>query len=252
MNENLSKMVAESDPESDVIFSETDLNLTTDEVPSEVEEPTVEEVVNNKIGLVSLSEWFDKNASNFDNISAVKASIRGVAPNKTLIVAVNDGTGEKDSEGNQKRELQLFKNSDVHPVLDLEGIDMQVYNNGFKIVHQFSGDIFIKCYGVKTGLIAVYCSNIGGKLIPYHIQKVKKKDTEIEVVPPRSPEATQAKLSGEANVEALQLLYKQSAKVADELRTNQDVVNWLITRQSEVTDINHHFQIDSVIIDTLR
>lgn len=252
MNENLTKMVQESEPSADVVFSETDLNLGTEDVVSEEPQVTEEPQVASTIGLVSLSEWFDRNTANFDNISAVRVSIRGVDPNKTLIVAVNEGSGETDEEGNPKRELQLFKNADVHPVLDLEGIDMQVYNNGFKIVHQFSGDIFIKCYGVRTGLIAVFCINIGGKLIPYHIKKVKKKDTEIEAVPANSGDQIQARLNAPANIEALQLLYKQSSKVASELQTNQQVIDWLIARQAEVTDINHHFQIDSVLIDILR
>jgi len=53
-------------------------------------------------------------------------------------------------------------------------------------------------------------------------------------------------------LEALQLLYKQSAKSVDEMTTNQSVVDWLLERQDDVTDINHHLQIDNVLIDILK
>ena len=45
--------------------------------------------------------------------------------------------------------------------------------------------------------------------------------------------------------------YKQSAKAVKDLTTIQDVVNWLIERQASVTDINHHLQIDGVLINIL-
>jgi hypothetical protein len=35
------------------------------------------------------------------------------------------------------------------------------------------------------------------------------------------------------------------------MSTIQTVVDWLLERQAEVTDINHHLQIDGVLIDIL-
>ncbi len=246
MNENLSQMVKDGPADNAVVFSETDLDLPSVEEAAAVEE----EPQPNTIGIVSLSDWFEQNCDRFDNINQVKVAIRGVDAAKTLIMAVKNPAEDQDEEGNDRRNLRVFENSDMHPVLNIPGTSMDVYNNGFQIIYQHEGGIFIKCYGVRTGLIAVFCNEIDGQLIPYATTRVKKKDVEIEVTARPAAEVS-AKLLQNADLESLQLLYKQSAKAIEEFTTNQDVVSWLLERQSEVTDINHHLQIDGVIIDML-
>lgn len=243
MNENLSEMVKETKPE-DMVFSEANLDIPEEEMVPE-DDPQIE-----SIGITSFSEWFDRNCEKFDNINQVKVAIRGVDSSKTLIMAVKDESGEKDPDGNDSRVLRVFENSDVHPILNLDGMDMKIYNNGFKVVQPYRDNIFIKCYGVKAGLIVVFCNNIDGKLIPYVVTRIKRKDEAVEVVT-KNVSDIEAKLLQNADLESFQLLYKQSAKAIDQLTTNQDVVDWLLNRQNEVTDINHHLQIDSVIIDIL-
>lgn len=247
MNESLTQMVKGSAPTEDqVVFSEADLDL-----PDTTAEDTVtEEVSADSVGITSLSKWFEQNCGNFANINQVKVAIRGINPEKTLIMAVVDQTGEKDAEGNDKRNLRVFENADTHPVLNIPASTMDVYNNGFRIIHEFKDGIYIKCYGVRTGLICVFCNNINGRLIPYATTKVKRKDVDV-IVETSDPALTSAKLLENADLETLQLLYKQSAKAVSEFTTNDDVVNWLLERQSEVTDINHHLQIDGVLIDLL-
>ena len=245
MNENLSQMVKETPANDSVVFSATDLDL-----PDAAEAAVEEQPQANTIGIVSLSEWFEQNCERFDNINQVKVAIRGVDAAKTLIMAVKDPDGEADGEGNDKRSLRVFENSDIHPVFNIPGTSMDVYNNGFRIIYEHQNNIFIKCYGVRTGLIAVFCNNINGNLIPYATTRVKKKDTEVEVAT-RNIDEVSAKLLEAADLETLQLLYKQSSKAVEEFTTNQDVVTWLLERQAEVTDINHHLQIDGVLIDML-
>jgi len=250
MNENLSQMVREGQGDDAVVFSEDQLDLPVQDEVVEEEVAAAEEPQANTIAIASLSSWFEANVENFDNINQVKVAIRGVDADQTLIMAVKDPDGVQDTEGHDKRSLRVFENADVHPVLNIPGSSMDVYNNGFKIVYGIEDNIFVKCYGVRTGLIAVFCNNIDGKLIPYATTRIKKKDTELEVVT-RDPAEVSARLLANADLEALQLLYKQSAKAIEELTTNQDVVNWMLERQAEVTDINHHLQIDGVLIDIL-
>ena len=164
-------------------------------------------------------------------------------------MAVRDGSGAVDSEGSEARELFLFKDADTQPVLAMDGMDMQVYNNGFKIVYDFGRNIYIKCYGIRTGLIASFCNNIDGRLIPYAVTKVKKREAEVELLV-RDPNDVRVKLQEPADVEALEILYKQISK-AESIVKNYDAIQWLLRRQAEVTDINHHLQIDNVIIATL-
>lgn len=242
MNENLSQMVRETPIDEAVVFSEADLDLpeTTEEV----------EVQDNTISIIPLSTWFEQNCDRFDNINQVKVAIRGVDPAQTLIMAIKNPDTEEDSEGNEKRNLRVFENADVHPVLNLPALSMDVYNNGFRIIYEYKDNIFIKCYGVRTGLITVFCNNINGQMIPYATTRVKRKDDEVEVTIKDVGEIS-AKLLVNADLESLQLLYRQSAKAIDELTTNQDVVDWLLERQASVTDINHHLQIDGALIDIL-
>ncbi len=246
MNENLSQMVKDAPTEDPVVFSATELDI-----PIEEDVVTEEEPQANTIAIVPLSVWFDQNCDRFDNINQVNAKIRGVDGSKTLIMAVKDSSGEKNSEGEDKRNLRTFENADIHPVLDIPGVSMDVYNNNiFRIVYEYGNGIFIKCYGVRTGLIAVFCNTINGNLIPYATTRVKKKDTELEVAAFPVAEMS-AKLLLNADLEELQLLYKQSVKAIEGFTTNQDVVTWMLERQVDVTDINHHLQIDGALIDIL-
>ena len=87
-------------------------------------------------------------------------------------------------------------------------------------------------------------------MIPYQVVKVKKKDEAVEVVR-TDPSEVITKLAQNADLESLQLLYKQSSKEVAVMSTNQSAVNWMLDRQNEVTDINHHLQIDNVIINIL-
>ena len=169
MNENLSDLVKGDEGTEEIVFSEADLDLP------ETEEPTTEETVQPEgIGITTLNTWFEANSSNFDNINQVKVSIRGVNPEANLIMAVMDGSEETDGSEEPSRELRVFDNANVQPILDLNGIDMQVYNNGFRAICEYEDNIYIKCYGVRTGLIVVFCNNIQGVLIPYNVTKVKK------------------------------------------------------------------------------
>jgi len=248
MNENLSDMIREENAQPPV-FEESNLDLPTEQASAEeapVEETQAEPEAES-ISIAPLNGWFEANSAAFDNISQVKVAIRGVDSSKTLIMAVMDGQGEVD--GHPSRDLQVFKNADVQPVLAIPASEMQIFNNGFKIVYPYD-DIVVKCYGVRTGLICVFCNMINDFPVPYQVVKVKKKDTSVKVV--RRPAAEViVKMPLAADLEALQLLYKQSSKAVDELSTVESVIGWLLEKQSEVTDINHLLQIDNVIISIL-
>lgn len=240
-NQNLSELVKNANPQGQT-FSESDLDLPEEQV-QETPEVSTNDI---KIPIINLSTWFEENVKNFTDVSQVKVSIRGIDPSKTIIFTLK----EKTEDNSEKRSIKVFDDADTTPVLNLPGIDMQVYNNGFRIIHNFENELAIKAYGVKTGLILTSCYNLGGKLIPYQIIKAKKKDTEITIQKPGDANDLVRILADNVNLEALQLLYKQSSK-ADGLRTKQDAVTWLLERQEEITDINHHLQIDSVIIEIL-
>ncbi len=246
MNENLSELV-KGEKDNEMVFSEEDLDLpeeATGETPEEEEQVEA-------IGVTTLSGWFQENSSNFDNINQVQVSIRGIDPNANLIMAIKNGTEETDGSEESKRQLKVFDNADTQPILNLKGIDMQVYNNGFRVICEYKDNIYIKCYGVRTGLIAVFCNNIQGFLIPYHVAKVKRTDEQVEVTRKLASEV-EVKLTERSNLEDLQLRYKQSSKAVDDIKTNMDTVKWLISKQTEISDINHHLQIDNVIIETLE
>ena len=243
MSENLSQMVKNGVTEDPVVFYENDLD-----VPPEIEPivQTEEPVDPSLIEISCLSDWFIENVENFPNIRKPTMAITNVNPTEQLLITIPAGPIEG---GEEKRRMVVFDDAHLLPVLNKPAIDMQIYNNGFRIVYHIGPGIFIKSYGVRTGLISVFCNDINDVLVPYGIVRAKKKDTDISIIE-RDPAEVRHKLSEAVDIEALQLRYKQSSK-AEGLVSNNDAVKWLLERQTTIEDINHHLQIDNVIIDTL-
>jgi len=241
MSENLSQMVKNGVTEQPVVFSEADLDIppdTEEEVQAEAVDPAI-------IEISCLADWFTANVANFPNIRKPTMAVTNVDPNEQLLVTIPVEAGSDD----EKRRMVVFDDAHLLPILNKPAMDMQIYSNGFRIIYDLGNGIFVKSYGVRTGLISTFCNDVDDVLIPYGIVRAKKKDTSISIIT-RDPADVRHKLSEALDIEALQLRYKQSSK-AENLESNQDAVNWLIERQATIEDINHHLQIDNVIIDTL-
>ena len=254
MSENvtdLSEMVKDEVPAGPVMFEESDLDLPDETEVQAAEEEVVTTPTVPSIGIMPLSTWFERESEKFDNINEVKVAIRGVNDEKTLIMAVKTGEEAGEEEEEDPRNLRVFENADTYPVLDLPAFEMEVYNNGFQIHYQYSDEISIKCYGVRTSLIATFCQDISGASIPYAVVRIKKKDEEVEIPVAPDAEAIAGKIGSPLDGEALQLRYKQISKDVGDMSTVQDAMAWLLEKQLTITDINHHLQIDNVIIDTL-
>jgi len=252
MNENLADMVrvATSDP---TVPTEDEIVVEEDDIVEAVE--AVEETVNNtttKIHITNLLEWFKNNSNSFDNIKPVNVSIQDGEPTN-LILSVENLEGRKNKNGNIMRIVQGFENADKIVVLDLPALTMNIFkNNNFKILYQTPiENIFVKCYSVSNGLIVIFNIMIEDMLIPYVIKRVKKKDTELDIILNTDNNLSE-KINQNADLEALQLLYKQSVKSIDKFTTNKDVLLWLKERQAQILDINHLLQIDNLIIDILK
>ena len=265
MNENISQLVQEHTNPTPPI-TEDQLNLPEDstdenneeqnqfageaieEVPQEEPEPQVE-----TIETTNLAQWFSQNSINFNNLSRVAVQIRGVDPDETLIIAVRDPSGAKAEDGHEKRILRLFYNADVQPVLNIPAVYADVYNIGFQIIHPYD-NIVIKTYGLRTSLIATFCHRSAfqnvERFIPYAISRIKKKDEGIEVIRTEDPQLNM-KMAAPLDKEAAQLLYKQVTKKVNDINTNIEFIDWLLARQAKITDINHHLQIDNVIMSIL-
>lgn len=245
MNENLSEMLKSKTSEP-VVFSENDLDLNVEEETEELEVAEEEKPITYApIKITTLSQWIDPQVEKFPNIKKPKVDIRGVDPTEQLILTIKDKTEE---DGSEKRKVVVFSNANEIPVLNMNAVDMQVYNNGFRIIYDLGAGIFVKSYGIKTGIISTFCHDINDQFIPYAIVKSKKSDKELEI-PIADSKLAEENLKKRIDIEAFQLRYKQAAKI--EFKTNQEAISWLLERQGGVEDINHHLQIDTVIIDTL-
>ena len=243
MAENLSQMVKNGPTEQPIVFSDDDLDIP-EETTGGAQEASEQD--SNVIEITRLSEWFDGNVANFPGIRKPTITITGVDPNEQLLVTVPVSS---DEAGVEKRKIVIFDDANLLPVLNKPAMDMQIYNNGFRIVYDLGGGIFVKSYGIRTGLISVFCNDIDDLLVPYGIVRAKKRDEGIDIIR-RDPAEVRETLNGVLDIEALQLRYKQSSK-AEGLHTNMDAIRWLLDRQATIEDINHHLQIDNVIIDTL-
>lgn len=241
MQENLSDLVKTGVSEDPVTFEEESLTIP-EETPTTQQN---EETTYATIPISSLNDWIDSNVSNFPNIKKPNVAVQDVDLTEQLLLTVL-----VTSEGGQeKRKFVLYDDSHLQPVLNLSAVDMQIYNNGFRIIYDFGDGIFIKSYGIRTGLISVFCNDIDNKLIPYAVVRTKKRDSHVEVLANDIEEVKQ-KLLQQLDFEALQLRYKQSSKT-EGFNTNGEAIDWLLERQATIGDIHHHLQIDNVIIDTL-
>ena len=247
MNENLAEMVKNTELENHtepVLPSEEDLTqVVTEDIPLEVN--------TTEIQITNLFDWFKENSDSFENVHPVNVTIQDGDPTN-LILSVENIESRKNEEGNIMRVIQGFENADNILILNLQALAMNIFkNNNFRILFLTPDqDIFIKCYSVNNGLITVYCSLFGDMLIPYLVKRVKRQDKTIELIPNENNNLNE-KLNENADLEALQLLYKQSKKYIVQLSTNQTVVQWLLDRQKDVVDINHLLQIDNLIIDIM-
>lgn len=241
-NDDLAQMIQNEPVEQQT--ESVDLENTQEEQQSEEVETSEETEFD--ISVLSLTEWFENNHRNFPNVNPVKVAIRGHDSSKTLIFSVLDPKGEETEDGHIKVELEMIKGTDEFNVLDLPGIEMDVYSNGFKIIYNYENYV-LKCYGVRTGLIVIYCINHNGNLLPYAEGKLGKKDEGIDIVHPDTG-AIRTKLSEDLDIEDLQLMYKQVQKCLEEFPTKQATLEWMNKRQTTVRDINHLLQIDRVLM----
>jgi len=242
MNDNLTSMIDQADQHSTDLPTETDLMV---EDSSTVSQPALERF---DIGVAAFPDWFDENHVRFADIGHVRASIADVDPRQDLIFKIPDPKGETFEDGRLKKRLRLFEDANKIPVLNLPGSDMTVYkNNSFRIVYDLGDGKFIKSYGVKTGLINVFCVLINNVLIPYAKEKMKRKNDGINIIEPNLTRIN-SKLAEQVDTEALQLHYKQITKSIAEISTAQSAVNWFQTKVGDVQDVNHLLQIDDVII----
>lgn len=193
------------------------------------------------------STWFNKHCNKFSDIRIVKASISGIDSLDNIIITVP--TIERDGSGEIKRKIKIFENAKQMKVLDADPISFHVYNNGYMILYRISDYIVVKGYGVKTGMFLTICGQIDTLFIPFKMMKLTKKDTVVKI--PITNSITAEKLNSDVDIEALQILYSQIIKYSNQIKTKKDMLSWFAKKQVEVEDVNHHLQIDEVLLKTL-
>lgn len=248
--ENLQEMIDDLNSEPKKNEEENIDNLevseNTESDNKEVEDNIIKEQP--EIGLVNFYDWFESvEAEVIHNVARVKATVSNVDSKDSIIFKIQKGTDPESME------LISFYNPSSRPILNLPPIYMKVYKNDtFEVLHTYNDEIFIKSYGVKTGLIVVFCANVDGKVIPYEKIKIKKNVDSIKLHGHEGiSDEIKNKLKDPVDVETIQLLYKQAEKFKDVFVTKEDTVNWFLKKQSEVVDINHLLKIDNVLINII-
>jgi hypothetical protein len=193
------------------------------------------------------STWFNKHCNKFSDVRVVKASISGIDSLDNIIITIP--TSEKDSSGETKRKIKIFENAKQMKVLDADPISFHVYNNGYMIIYRISDYIVAKGYGVKTGMFLTICGQVDNLYVPFKMMKLTKKDTVAKI--PITNSITSDRLNSDVDIESLQILYSQITKYSNQIKTKKDMLSWFATKQVEVEDVNHHLQIDEVLLKTI-
>jgi hypothetical protein len=214
---------------------------TSEPVPEPVQEESVE------IGITSLSEWFKSNNERFDNVNYVRLNVKGVDPDETLIFTIPDPKGGKDSRGFDKRNIKVFESANQFPVLDLPGTTMEIYTNCFIITNDIDDEKFLKCYGVKSGLIVYFCINIEGNLIPYARTKMKKRESGVKLIN-ISTQTILSNLTAQIDPELLILQFAQIRKSIDTITTKNEAIKWFMEKREGVIDIGHLMKIENALM----
>ena len=246
MNENLVDMINEAKKEE-----KPPEPVVAKVKPPEpvVESPVVSE--QKTVSMISFTNWIEKNNNLLgptSDVAKVKIAVSDVDADKSVGFKAPNLKGEKDEEGKIKKELFFIKEINTINVLDLPVFNLKFFKGDiFRIIHEYNAQIYIKEYSTKLGSVLVFCTPVGTHLIPYYKVKVKSKDVSIKIVEPNIDVITE-KLKGLGDLEALQLLYKQSIKNKVNLTSMNAIVEWMLKRYSEAVDVNHQIQIDSVLI----
>jgi hypothetical protein len=196
---------------------------------------------------ITLTKWYEQNHNSFDKINCVHLAIRGIDSNENIIFSVLNQDETRNEKGERKRELFLWKNTHLINILDLPGSGLKVCNSAIQITYKIE-NAFVKCYIAKTNLLLVSCIEVENQLIPYHIMKLEKRPTKVQLVAPPDTNIIQQKLSLPINREDLVLQYKQISKDISKINTYSDAVNWFLQRQQCLDDVLHILQIDKIIL----
>jgi len=248
MMDNLAEMVKTETLAPETLDTPAEETAAPTEEAPVAEAPVVEEAPARSVVISTLPEWFTKYAE-AGEVKAVKIAIKGVNTDNILIVSFP--TGEKLEDESLVKDVELFKRANKIPALDLPASTVNIYSNSFRMIQEYEG-VFIKAYGLKTNIILSFCINVNGLLIPFETSKVKRKEKYV-IVPQPSQELLDRlaiNLGQPADLEALELRYKQS-KGVEGVNTNLDAVKWLLDKQATIADINHHLQIDTVVMQVL-
>lgn len=242
MNENLNEMIKVHNKGETFKSKPAKINSSQSDEKEKEDDPTE----GADISLTNFYDWFEKYSSAISGVAQVKAEVSNIDSKDSIIFKI-------PKKGTDKSELVSFYKPTSRPIINLPPIAMNLFKNDtFEVIHAYSDSIIIKSYGVKTGLIVVYCANVDGKIVPYEKAKIKKNVTSFKLISHDGiVDEIKSRLSEDVDVEAIQLLYKQAIKIKDVFTTKEKTLEWFLKRQQEVVDINHLLKIDNVLINVI-
>ena len=244
MEENLNEMVKNLNAGTQKPIP-SEVKPSSEENPSEeIKEETAEPI---NIALTNFYDWYESFSDTISTVAQVKAEVSNIDSKDSIIFKIPK---EKDSA---LMELISFYKPSIRPILNLPPVRVKIFKNDtFEVLHAYSQNIFIKSYGVKTGLIIVYCANVDGKLVPYEKVKIKKNITSIKLIGNDGiVDEIRTKLQEQVDTESIRLLYRHADKYITEFTTKESTIDWFLKKQSEVIDINHLLKIDNVLINVI-
>ena len=236
--------------------AETTQNTAT-ETETKVEETKEEETKDITVNLTDLFTWIENHLPGLESHSKVKLQVAGVDEDTVIIKCPKIGT-----EGTSKKDLFLIKDCKHIIVPDVPVVDLTIFkNNTMKFISELliedHPNIYMKSYILGSGIINYFCVSINDILIPYDHLTVKRSKKDFVVPVKYKGDISKADslfevLNKAPDFEAIELMYKQFGKVKDKLTTKLDIIGWLIKRQDESIDINHHLIIDKLLLSILE
>ena len=202
--------------------------------------------------MIPILSWFENYMSEANDESdprIVKMNTRGVDPTSTVIFTI---PAEGTYNENPARKLVLIHPAERFMVPNLKA-KITFLQSSVMFDYDVNENMKIRFYMAKKTMLQCYllCNSDHG-FVPYSYSEIAVNAQNMSISYHNADVASINNKCGEAvNKDEVQIYYRQIQKHIAKINSIGETIDWLLTKQSGVVDINHHMEIEKVILDIL-
>ena len=237
--------------------------LTSTDLVSEekqtINDTVVEEsigMVENSIKTITFAEYVEKYGSDFPNFGINRIKIKvGEEVNNDIIAFKSPKIKNPEIP-----DIYIMKNCDIMKVPDIKPYDIKIFKHDLLLItfditsENDNVKYYMRSYVTKGGMKNILCVDVDGMIVPYSKVRVSKKNSNFTVnkINVDDVRTILSQKTESYNIESLIIRYPIARKVHESLKTNHDIVDWLVNIKMPASiDIVHHLKIDILILQII-